>query len=1050
MKPLDDFIPFAPLHQRINARLKLSDSEAMPSIPGLDTFSVYELKGNGTVSRSFSHMITFVADRDFDIETLCDTEAELILSDEQRTTVKKSIFGRIFRAEEAGSVARRRLYTITLVSPLYYLEFNRRYEVYMDKSVPEIVSEIIGRYDALLHLSLLNKTDPVRFPKRHYTTQYAQSDFDFITMLCEEEGLSLLVDPYSHDPYTLTLCELNEHAPVLNERIGCTFNRSKRFNASAQVQDYFDTYRPSVDFTTETGTAMSGGTMEDNASTQELRTALKRQSLRDRIETYDGALQKDLNRYKSIDAQRDFAPSLRITGKSGDLDLFEGCCVTLYDPKVHKEVEAIVLKVKYTGKFPNALDEYREESKDQPQYIAEFEAIPRSLIYRPESTLSKPRIRSSVTAIVSGGDQDTPSHANEIDVNEFGEIRVIFHFDEKRPTSCYIPLSTAWAGDGYGTQFLPRVNAEVIVSFVNGDPDRPIIIGTLHNGENRHPYTLPKEKTKSFIKTQTTPQYADEEGYNELLFEDKQGEELLSMRAQKDHSLHVLNDSTTHIGHDARTVIDHDMHHTVANDRTETVGNDYRLNVTGNKITTVEKEELTTVKEDRETHLLSNDTEVVQVDRKIIIEQNLIERIKGEATRYVELDQKEKALSNLFTVIGKEYGLRVTGAYHVTANSIKAKAGSTIELDAPSGISLKCGGTVLTVDASGIHLKGLVDTASSNGGVSATDVTLPEIEKPLYNKLRVTALEASVAKQSDIAETLTYTATVEKYENGAWAETTDLTPTQKAQLQWYFIKNNDDTNTDIITDAATDDDVSIDGLIMTVTLDPENIHRFGHGHCFVADVDEENGHALTELKRALDVVNVRGRNVIEPDATEADYRVFLNLEDATAEEIASLQVKIVETNADESQSEKSGTVEPDLTIKHLLEAEHTITQIDITVYPEGKEENYAKAITYCRALEGEEVVNARPDNQDDTYIGGIGDETYMARADTSLKDGTEVTVELDAVGKDGSVLASTQEKTTVSGQKIEQPFDITKLIDDNGLDRGEVAKFKGRILWPRK
>ena len=92
---------------------------------------------------------------------------------------------------------------------------------------------------------------------------------------------------------------------------------------------------------------------------------------------------------------------------------------------------------------------------------------------------------------------------------------------------------------------------------------------------------------------------------------------------------------------------------------------------------------------------------------------------------------------------------------------------------------------------------------------------------------------------------------------------------------------------------------------MTVTVDPENIHRFGHAHCFVADSDEENGHALTELKRTLDVENVRGKNVIEPDAAESNYRVLLNLEDATPEEIASLQVKIIETNTDDAESEKT-------------------------------------------------------------------------------------------------------------------------------------------------
>jgi hypothetical protein len=335
-------------------------------------------------------------------------------------------------------------------------------------------------------------------------------------------------------------------------------------------------------------------------------------------------------------------------------------------------------------------------------------------------------------------------------------------------------------------------------------------------------------------------------------------------------------------------------------------------------------------------------------------------------------------------------------------------------------------------------LEGLIDP--SNGAIAS----------PLHNNLRVTALEASVTKQSDITETLTYTATVEKFEGGVWTVSTELTPTQEEQLQWYFIRNNDKGDTDINTDTATVDRISIEGLTASVNVDPDNMQRFGHAHCFVADVDEENGHAVTELVRILDVIDIRGKNVIAPDATEVDYRVSLNLEDATAEEIATLKVRIVETNADKSTVEKTATLKPDLTIKHVLEAGHKVQQIDVTVHPEGKEQNYVKATTYCRPLENEEVVNARIDNQDDTYIDSISDEIFTIRAETSLKDGTEVTVELDVISKDGSILATAQDKTAVSAQKIEHDFDIEKLIDDNDLNREEIDKFQGRIMWHEK
>ncbi len=102
---------------------------------------------------------------------------------------------------------------------------------------------------------------------------------------------------------------------------------------------------------------------------------------------------------------------------------------------------------------------------------------------------------------MSNGESNTKDYENTIDVDEQGRIKVLFHFETNQTSSCYLRLSNFYSGTNFGSQFLPRVNSEVIVSFINGDPDLPIIIGTLHNGENKNPVNLPKEKTKSFIKT---------------------------------------------------------------------------------------------------------------------------------------------------------------------------------------------------------------------------------------------------------------------------------------------------------------------------------------------------------------------------------------------------------------------------------------------------------------------------------------------------------------------------------------------------------------------
>ncbi|WP_324172473.1 type VI secretion system Vgr family protein [Sulfurimonas sp.] len=932
------------IHQRISAQLKLPEyNQADTIMQGRDSYSVYELEGKSSILTGYEYKLTFISDEEINVEDIVDTETELHLRDETSPLNSKKIYGKIIEAKENGSVARKKLYQIKIVSPLHYLSLNQRYEVYQEMNVPDIISSIIAKYSVLLNIQLDVKIDTQTIPKRHTCTQYKQSDFEFIKMLCEEEGYILLIDASSNNPYTVTLCELNEHAPLNTEIIECTYNKVKTFSTSAQAQDYYENKKPSLDFSIQAGQVMHSHTFADNEVTSQLRSDIKKETLRDRLDKLDESLYKDLSRYAKIDAEQGFSQGIRVLGNSEELSVKDGVVLNLKDIKGHKNTQVIVLSVKYKATFPNALDEYAQVADDeqQAQYSVEFIAIPSDVIYRPQVITSKPRIHSIQTAIVSNTDKDTQKFANEIDVNERGEIKVIFHFDEKRPTSAYVPLSNIYSGDGYGVQFLPRVNSEVIVSFINGDIDRPIITGALHNGENRHPFNLPKEKTKSFIKTQTTPQYEDKEGYNELLFEDKQGEELLSLRAQNDYELNVLNNSNTHIANNKKTIIDNDLELSVQNDSTQTIGNDKKVNILGNEIKTIEKEQILTIKEDQEIHILRDANTIINNNQKTIIEQDLIQRIKGQVTHYIEKDQKEKYLANLFLQIEAELGIEITSSYHLNAKTIKQEA-ETVELEASDGISLKCGGSVLTVDGGGIHLKASkVDTNSGNGGVTASNIAIAKIEKPLYNKLKVTKVEASITKQDEITQVLTYTASVEKFEDGTWSETTELTTTQEAQINWYFIKNNDQENKDILTDNPTDDTINIKGLKMSVTLEKENIYKHGHAHAFVVDAVEE-GYEVTELMRYLEVENIYHVGKIKDGSVECE--ATLNVEDIKEDEKAKIRWNI---NGKE-KSELNGKTE----ITHDLK-EEKVRDILFKAYIEGNPES-AAIITLSNDVENEE------------------------------------------------------------------------------------------------
>ena len=490
-------------HQEITANLRLLHYTANPLLTARSngSFSVLSVEGDSGVSTPYSYTVTFISDDTINIEEIVDTEAQLNFNDSTNPLNSKKIYGKVYEAREASVVARKRRYIITLVSPLHYLSLNRRYEIFQNRPVVSVIQEIVGRYESLLNLKLDSKIDEQRLPSRQQCTQYAQSDLEFIKMLCESEGYVFLCDASLNEPYTVTLCELSEHAKVSSESSSATFNIAKQFHPSAQEQKYYERSRPSLDMRAVTGQHIHTPLLGDNEFSQELRVNLVQERLRDRLDELEASRFKDLQRYAQIDSQRGHSATFSIEGSSDELFLSEGLQLTLKDAKSSKSIEAILLKLHYSAYFPNALDEYKADGDNTtPQYSVTFEAIPKEIVYKPQELTPKPKIHGLQSAIVSGGDAATPEHANEIDVNEKGEIRVIFHFDKNRPTSCYVPLSNMASGDGYGTQFLPRVNSEVLVSFINGDIDRPIIIGTLHNGENRHAYNLPKEKTKSFIK----------------------------------------------------------------------------------------------------------------------------------------------------------------------------------------------------------------------------------------------------------------------------------------------------------------------------------------------------------------------------------------------------------------------------------------------------------------------------------------------------------------------------------------------------------------------
>ncbi len=940
------------INQKVTARLAFKNYKKNLSYDG--TYSVYSFRGESSVNKTYSFIIKFISDFQINIEELVDTDIKLNIDDEN-SSQEKTIYGKIFKASQDSVVASKFMYEIEVVSPAKYLDFNNRYEIYHQKRISEIIVEVFNRYSALLNIQIEEKIDLKTAPIREYTTQYNQSDLEFITMLCEEEGYSLIYHYSYHDkdffkePYLITICELNEHCKIITNSATGSFNKSKQFSPSYIIEDYYDEDKPSLEMKTSFGSQLQSETLLDNQSTSQLRADIKKNIFRDKLNILDESLFKDLKRYNKNDSYASFAQERIIKGSSQELYVHDCMSIELHDEKANKNFDVIILRTKYEGFFPNALENYIEEelSKDGLEYEVSFTAIPKDIIYKPSRTIYREKIHGVQTAIVSSGVKESSEHANEIDVDNEGRIRVLFHFEENNATSTYVRLSNFFSGDGYGSQFLPRVNSEVLVSFINGDIDKPIIIGSVHNGENKNPYNLPKEKTKSFIKTHSIPAHEEEFGYNELSFEDKRGEEVLGLRAQKDFKLHAQNNQYINIDNNSQSVIGNDEDITIKNNYTKIVGKNSTRTIKVNDIKVVEKEEIHTIKEDKELHVLKDFNTIVKDNQKTIVEHDMITRVKGILHQYVQDDVKHKLLKNLFIQVGRDYRLDVQNAYHLKSSTIKHTTG-TFEIEASNGITLRCGGSVLTVDGSGIHLKApIVDTASSNSGVSAKAIHKPLIEKPLYNKIRVTNLSVDVTKQNDIKDVLTFKAEVEVYENDAWIAKTELNETQKSQVIWAFIKNNDKSDRDILTDNPMNDVISDNGLVLTVNIQEDNIYKFTHVHAYVVDPEDE-GYVISELQRYLEVDDIATEYSSKEEGT---CTAILNIDEPREEEISQIRWNINDNDkADYNAKEE---------ITHNLKDEK-VRETIFKAYIDGKKEDAAVAeLVYDERSEEKVKENAK-------------------------------------------------------------------------------------------
>lgn len=470
-------------------------------------------------------------------------------------------------------------YAARLVPKVWLLTRRAQSQIFQNMKTPDILEQVLK--EGGVPTDEFKITAKRSYKVRKFCVQYRETDFDFLSRLMEEEGIfyffehtedgcvmHLSDDPSVHEVITGT-ATIPYH-PAQDGNIGGEAISSFRFGRSVRtgmvtLRD-FDFKKPSLDLTLDTAA-----------------DKWKELEVYDYPGAYpDSSLGKEYAKIRLEEEQvrREFGDGdgnarLMIPGFKFTLEGFK---------REDVNQEYVLTSVQHWGQQPQAGEEEATSGGDErePTYQNDFKCIPSSRPFRPERVTPRPIIDGPQTAVVTG------PNGEEIHCDEFGRVKVRFHWDRSGITddksSCWIRVSQGIGGAGWGNVFIPRIGQEVVVSFLEGDPDQPVITGRVYNGENPHPYDLPGAKTQSTMKTNTSPGGG---GSNELRFEDAAGSEEVYIHAQKDKNVVVNNDHTREVGANEKVHVVKNRDKNVDVDQSETIGQNKKISVGANHDETI-------------------------------------------------------------------------------------------------------------------------------------------------------------------------------------------------------------------------------------------------------------------------------------------------------------------------------------------------------------------------------------------------------------------------------------------------------------------------------
>jgi len=548
------------------------------------------------VSMPFAFHVDLLSEKaDIDTRALLRSPMLLTIAMPDPDAEPRRIHGCVRRFVQLGQTDDLTIYHAEVVPWLWFLSLSQDCRIFQNMTPLEIVEQVFKDH-GYSDFEIRCKKKPA---KREFTVQYRESHLNFVSRLLEEEGIFYF---FEHDA--------EKHQLILADHNGAATNTlpAKRFHRQ-RVQEEDVVLELEREHTLHTGVI----TLRDYDYLQPALTLENTLPGEYPEEVYDypGLYTKleDGDRYARLQLEAQEATHQTLRGSSNCRDLVSGHAFDLtehYRPDINDSY--LLLRVQH---FMKGAD-YRS-GESSIDYHNDFLSIPVARPYRPLRRTPKPMIHGTQTALVVG-----PA-GEEVHTDKHARVKIQFYWDRKgeknEKSSCWVRVATPWGGKGWGNVTIPRIENEVVVAFLEGDPDRPLIIGSVYNADQAPPFTLPGSGIQMGMKSRSSPGGG---GHNEITATDTKGKEKMTIHAQYDMSTTVLHDDTQSIKNNRTITVDGTHTETIQKDvtitenakHTQTIKNDMTVSVTAGKQSTTVKNDIDATSQSGHVHIKAS-TEIL-------------------------------------------------------------------------------------------------------------------------------------------------------------------------------------------------------------------------------------------------------------------------------------------------------------------------------------------------------------------------------------------------------------------------------------------------------